>query len=144
MTYYPDLGTSTQIASAPHVRAIGWLGAGHEFPVGDIDEGVARRVRELCAAWQSSIEALDWGVFLGWHDCEFCGASAASGNLGIPSGDVLYVAPEMLAHYIDAHRYLPPAEFLAAVQTCPPFESAAYAEAVGRFRGGSGPGHRVG
>ena len=30
-------------------------------------------------------------------------------------GDVVYAAPQLVAHYVEVHRYLPPAAFLEAV-----------------------------
>jgi hypothetical protein len=41
------------------------------------------------------------------------------GNFGVPSGDLLFVAPEMVVHYIEQHGYRPPAEFVAAVFRSP-------------------------
>ena len=38
----------------------------------------------------------------------------------------MYVAPQLIVHYIDAHDYRPPGVFCAAVEACPPLGSAAY------------------
>lgn len=46
---------------------------------------------------------------------------------------VLFVAPGMIAHYVEHHGYAPPAEFVAAVMTSPP-GTAAYGTLVERFR----------
>jgi hypothetical protein len=51
-------------------------------------------------------------------------------NLFVPGDGVVYVAPSMIVHYLDAHRYQPPAAFLAAVDACPPMGSAAYHDAL--------------
>jgi hypothetical protein len=37
----------------------------------------------------------------------------------VPGGDLLFVAPEMVMHYIEQHGYRPPAEFVAAVLRSP-------------------------
>jgi hypothetical protein len=39
---------------------------------------------------------------------------------------VVYVAPELVVHYIESHGYQPPEEFIAAVMACPPQESAEF------------------
>ncbi len=71
---------------------------------------------------------------MGPHQCELCHSFMASGNIGVPTGDLLYVAPEMLAHYITAHRYAPPAEFVAALMASPLPGTPEYHDAVARFR----------
>ena len=40
-------------------------------------------------------------------------------NLFVPGEGLIYVAPSMIAHYIDAHAYDPPAVFWEAVMKCP-------------------------
>jgi hypothetical protein len=71
-----------------------------------------------------------WPVAGGLHTCEFCGFFKASGNIGVPAENLLYVAPEMVAHYVDLHGYLPPPEFIEAVMRCPSQGSPEYADAV--------------
>lgn len=51
-------------------------------------------------------------------------------NLFVPGGGLIYVAPSMIAHYIDAHAYEPPAVFWEAVTKCPEMWSDAYGEAL--------------
>lgn len=59
------------------------------------------------------------------------GAVAIGGaNLFVPGDGVIYAAPSTIIHYIDAHRYLPPAAFVAAVHACPPMRSPAYLKAL--------------
>lgn len=40
-------------------------------------------------------------------------------NLLVPGDDCIYVAPSLIAHFIDGHRYRPPDEFIAAVVKYP-------------------------
>ena len=47
-------------------------------------------------------------------------------NLFVPGEGLIYVAPSMVAHYIDAHAYEPPAVFWEAVMKCPEMRSEAY------------------
>lgn len=51
-------------------------------------------------------------------------------NLFVPGEGVIYVAPSMIAHYIDAHAYEPPAVFWEAVMKCPEMWSDAYGQAL--------------
>jgi hypothetical protein len=92
------------------------------------------RLRQFAAGWLRSTQALGWGLLRGLHRWVFCGSVYASGNLGVPSSEVLYVAPKMVAHYVEAHGYVPPAEFVAAVLDSPPPETEQYRQAVEQFR----------
>jgi hypothetical protein len=47
-------------------------------------------------------------------------------NVFVPGEGCVYSAPSMVAHYIDAHGYGPPDEFIAAVLRCPDMQSEAY------------------
>ena len=38
----------------------------------------------------------------------------------VPTAEAVYVAPEMVVHYVTDHGYLPPDEFRRAVTDCPP------------------------
>jgi hypothetical protein len=51
-------------------------------------------------------------------------------NLLIPGVGVVYAAPAGFLHYIKEHSYLPPAEFIRAVEACPPYGSDAYEAAL--------------
>ena len=131
--HFPDLSQDTQIASGPFVRAIGWLGAGHLFPRGPATSEFLVKLRSYCAAWSKSTQALGWPIAMGPHTCEFCGTFRASGNLGVPGGDILFVAPEMLAHYVEVHSYAPPDEFVKAVVAAPLPGTAEYDATVRIF-----------
>ena len=51
-------------------------------------------------------------------------------NLFVPGEGVIYVAPSMIAHYIDAHAYEPPRVFWEAVMKCPEMWSDGYGQAL--------------
>jgi hypothetical protein len=57
----------------------------------------------------------------GFHHCELCQYDPPSGhaNLFVPDGSRILVCPELVVHYIAAHHYRPPEEFLIAVMACP-------------------------
>src|SRR4051812_16575626 len=137
MAHFADLDTATQIATGPHVRAVGWLSAEHSYPEGSVSESFIARLRTLCAGWNDSVRALRWPVAAGPHTCELCKEFRTSGNLGIPADGVLFVAPEMVAHYVEKHEYLPPREFIQAVLMTPAPGTVEYAQAVKPFAEGS-------
>lgn len=61
--------------------------------------------------------------FLGKHTCEICGSDAFHGEFWIELFDyninhrVRFVLPLGIFHYIDAHGYCPPQEFLDAIES---------------------------
>src|SRR6187397_964220 len=105
MTWFPDMGTVTMIDAGDHVRAIGWLSAEHPYTKGEVPAEFRARVRQFAELWGHSTKALGWGAFLGLHRCELCDQFMASGNFGVPKGGLLFAAPEMLPHYVEAHGY---------------------------------------
>jgi hypothetical protein len=137
MAHFADLDTTTQISSGPHVRAVGWLSAKRSYPTGPVSRAFIDRLRSFCDRWGDSVLALDWPFPCGPHTCELCGDFHASGNLGVPAGAILFVAPEMVAHYVEKHGYLPPREFVAAVLAAPAPGTVDYANAVAPFVAGS-------
>ena len=59
---------------------------------------------------------------VGQHRCEFCDSAqfeipVGNGEIHVPAVNrkLAYAAPQLLPHYVEAHRYLPPAEFIEAV-----------------------------
>ncbi|WP_146209646.1 hypothetical protein [Vitiosangium sp. GDMCC 1.1324] len=51
----------------------------------------------------------------------------------IPSAHHLFIAPELIVHYITAHGYRPPDTFIEAVLACPPQKSPEYIERLRPF-----------
>ena len=114
------------------------MDADHPFETGPISsDDFERLCRLLVSPWQPVAAA-------GRHGCELCSQTGGPGlmryrdlevrlgaaNVFIPAGEAIYVAPSLVVHYIDAHHYRPPAEFLAAVRACPPTASMAYKRAL--------------
>ena len=86
---------------------VGWLGHS-AVRVGQVDDDIVQRLVQFCEA----------PVLLtyGSHRCGLCGRFDGSGEVWIPDDNGrVYASPAMLAHYVEAHRYLPPPEFLRAV-----------------------------
>jgi hypothetical protein len=119
--------------------SVGWLDSAHDYPRGSVPLDFFRAlVRLLEDPWQP-------GVFAGRAPCAFCQFSGGPGslvfegkkiqlgaaNLFVPAryGKV-YVSPSLVAHYIDAHGYVPPEAFQEAVLECPPMGSLHYRKAI--------------
>jgi len=104
------------------MRAVGWIERDHDFPIGTVDIEVFQRLTELLLdPWQPFVS-------MGCHECQLCLYRGPSGNrnLFVPSQGIVFVCPELITHYMNAHGYRPPSEFCRAVMNCPPMRSLAY------------------
>jgi hypothetical protein len=141
MTQYLDMGTRTMVASGKYVRAVGWLGSNPSlFGQGVVPKTVLDRIAAFVHLWRTSTKELWWGTFRGLYECELCRQPrwydrfSSYGNFGVPSGNLLFVAPEMILHCIKSHKYCPPDEFCRAVLKSPLPGTAAYRAEVKGFR----------
>jgi hypothetical protein len=133
MTYIPDNTVCRYFPFSPpdNLLAIGWLDKEHPFPQGPVDKDFFLKLCDLIRhPWQPI-------ACMGFHGCELCQFSGggdadidgkripgrSSANLFIPHEGTIFVAPELIAHYIDAHHYQPPKKFIEAVMACPPMDS---------------------
>ncbi len=131
MTYFADLAPCTYFGPDQRILlSVGWLEAGHAYDTGSISRAdIASLERLAVSTWQPVRAA-------GWHNCSLCGKTdeddpfvrviqgesklLGADNIFIPSGNVMYVAPTLILHYIDAHGYRPPETFLRAARTTDP------------------------
>lgn len=129
MTFIADLEPYDYYPGAPQALAVGWLDSGEPFTAGACPQDVRDRLEGL------SREPVH--LTRGYHYCQFCMTTAgpglllradinlyedpdvARGNgeiwLTSPSG-TNFAAPALIAHYIDAHSYIPPGVFIEAVR----------------------------
>lgn len=130
MAWYPDLAKYEYLPdSVPEGEAmltVGWLSSKQEFPVGDVPEAFTDELSRICAS-------VDYARTRGFHECMMNhpdgeisypmkitvnGNSFVLGNAEIrvvsEAGTVLS-APNLVWHYVTAHRYRPPGEFVEAV-----------------------------
>src|SRR5436190_1700439 len=107
MSYFPDMGRRRMhaLASGEHVRAIGWLHPDHPSTRGQVPAEFLERLKQFIAQSAAAAEALCFGHYGGWHCCEFCDKANGSNNIGVPADEILYIAPEMIVHYIEVHGY---------------------------------------
>jgi hypothetical protein len=134
MSFFIDLGTVTMIASGERIRAIGWLDDRHDYTRGSVPPDFLTRLKLFTERSHLSGKALQWGMFCGLHTCELCGRVNGWLNCGVPYQGFLFVFPELVVHYIEAHSYRPPDVFVTAVMNAPlPGSSEYLAEVVAIF-----------
>jgi len=133
MTYYTDLSEYGyhRVGMARGGRSpslnVGWLAAGQDFAEAEPSEALIDRLWQFCKVAVT--------LMRGIHQCDLCSADAHHAEhkgelllLGMSeirvfaAGGEIYAAPSLIFHYVKAHRYLPPAGFLAALYNgpCPP------------------------
>ncbi len=124
MTYFQDLTPYRYCGEEKGALNIGWLSVERPFPTGETPPGLADALA-ICAQRPENL-------CRGFHLCDICpapdswdgqtaynlgGRSLELGNgeiwLTSPEG-VEYRAPTLIAHYVAAHHYLPPATFIEA------------------------------
>ena len=140
MTYYADLSPCDYFGMDVRLVAVGWLDPAHPHAQGEVDETVVAKLVALAAnPWEPASCA-------GHHACPFFrfsggpatfehdGVSVVMGasNVFVPAQDRVYVTPSLVLHYIDAHGYAPPQEFVDAVLACPQMRSMDYLKAIAK------------
>jgi hypothetical protein len=119
MPCFADLAEYDYVGGrVPGLLCVGWLAAGQSFATGKTPEAFRVALAVLC---ETRAVTGTWGH----HACEFCpGASwhdryyciNGTGEIRVRSKTgTRYAAPRLIMHYVEAHDYLPPADFIAAV-----------------------------
>ncbi len=102
---------------------VGWLDASRPFNRGPVPEWFADTLLDV-------VGHPPVNEMRGLHNCEFCPPGVdtiadprpgrswlAYYEIRVPAGPgVMFAAPALIWHYVTAHDYLPPAEFVEAVQ----------------------------
>ncbi|HMJ00406.1 MAG TPA: hypothetical protein VK488_11280 [Gaiellaceae bacterium] len=106
---------------------VGWLEATEPFTVADVESEFVARLAKLCRNGVNQTR--------GFHRCSLCGRTAenqlpeptrvhsSAGDYLVGSAEirvrgrhrVVYASPDMIVHYVTAHRYRPPDYFIQAV-----------------------------
>lgn len=128
VTYYADLTPYTYGSDNGDPEAsglwrgvpvlnVGWLGRGKRYSQGAPPPSLTatlKRMTRTCRAQQTR----------GFHLCPWCASRLfprradgpqGSAEMRVMGSGVAYAAPELVAHYVEAHGYLPPADFIEAV-----------------------------
>jgi hypothetical protein len=129
MAFYEDLSHYNYTHHSKRELNIGWLEKGQPFNMGEVPAGFIDRLNLYLNS--------DFTLFhcLGDHDCEFCEKrESACCEIRVVSIDgQVYAAPELIKHYIEAHSYLPPQEFIDAVMNGPAPGTKEYGDIVRRL-----------
>ena len=137
MTYFPDLAPYSYAGRIqPGVVHVGWLDGAHPFPKGRVD---ARSIEKMKLLAAKPVE-----LYRGRHICNLCvepegliqaympgkgklidpespwlkwaAKRWSNGEIRVVSNGVTFAAPVLIVHYIEEHGYLPPLEFLQAIE----------------------------
>ncbi|MGW3563375.1 DUF7919 family protein [Streptomyces sp. NPDC000941] len=130
MTHYADLSpyayTTGSVPEGVEAVSVGWLEPGEAFPRGAVPEEFVQALALLCRDDRHM-------VMRGWHHCglphppgedEYPAVihvgqdrvSLGSAEVRVVGRDGRWlIAPNLVHHYITAHSYLPPEEFIEAV-----------------------------
>ena len=110
----------------PNILAVGWLDAEHEFSKGTVSEGLLTRILTLCYAPINQTRGFHQSPFLTpaplGYPVEYKGKKMLLGSAEIRVTGInghVYAAPNLIYHYIKDCQYLPPQEFLSAVDSGP-------------------------
>ena len=101
---------------------VGWLARGNAFSVGEVPQGFADRLARLTLRHPVN-------RMRGWQECHLCEVKypiqIEVDDERHPVGDAeirvsgrdgqVYAAPTLISHYVAAHGYHPPDEFVEAV-----------------------------
>jgi hypothetical protein len=113
MTFFPDLTPYTYLdpeEDPPGTLNIGWLDPEHPFPTGPTSEEFRAKLGWLCERRVKQTR--------GFLPCEFCkgrNRPHSSAEMRVALAGKVYAAPSLVHHYVVAHDYRPPDEFIAAV-----------------------------
>lgn len=142
MVYIPDLdacryflGPFDRANWSVPLGAVGWLEHPHPFTSGTVARTV---ISKLEAMVEQARSAYSFSSFMGVMSCSIClfaglpspGPVWSQENIFVPGRGIVYVAPGGIVHYIQAHSYLPPSEFVEAVLQCPDLGTNEYREAL--------------
>jgi hypothetical protein len=126
--YFSDLTPYTYLQREPdpNVVNVGWLNIDHEFPKGPVPNELLQKILLLCFRPVNSTRGIHPSPFiprdLRGYPVEYEGRCMALGSAEIRVVAIrgrVYAAPNLIYHYIKDCSYLPPQEFLDALQAMP-------------------------
>lgn len=106
----------------PGVLPVGWLELRQTFSIGEVGAHIIDKLARLAA--EKPVNQAR-----GYHRCEFCSKIEipfivdgvkcwlGSAEIWLPGRNgELFASPNLIVHYIDKYKYLPPAVYLDAVE----------------------------
>lgn len=132
MTYFPD-GAPYAYSGQPDPILVcaGWLDPEHAFRKAVAPDGLANRLAWRCVHQSDR-------PYRGIHICELCPEDTADyvsilnagkkhllgyAEITIATEERSYAAPNLILHYVVAHHYLPPDDFVEALMLADPAEA---------------------
>ncbi len=128
MGHFDDLTAYDYVKrdDTPDAQNVGWLSSLFPYPKGNVEPPLLAKLHALAVTQPVN-------VCRGFEDCEYCLPSQREGRplakwrgesrelgsaeIWVPGENgALYAAPNLVIHYIEKHNYLPPPEFLAALE----------------------------
>jgi hypothetical protein len=131
MTCYKDLEPYEYWSTGKisEILNVGWLGKAEQFAKGTVSEDILKKLEKVLLSGNENKCQVIVNRMRGFFDCEFC--DAHSYDLRIQDGKYMLLlgnaellipqhsrsgyyfnAPTLIHHYITAHHYKPPQEFL--------------------------------
>ncbi|PHS00955.1 MAG: hypothetical protein COA78_23230 [Blastopirellula sp.] len=106
--HHPESAYDPSLPKEFDAVMIGWLGNKVES-IGVISDADLQHLEDLCET-----RYIDQAL-LGYHTCEICNKYDDRGEVLLIHEDKYFVVPHMIIHYVKDHKYLPPDEFLSAL-----------------------------
>lgn len=121
MSYYEDLTPYNYHHHSVKELNVGWLEKEHEFNTGDVPDGFIDRLKTISENQVFQTR--------GFQLCHFCKEQIVDSKIKcatssceirvIGKDGIVYASPQMIVHYIEEHKYLPPQQFIDAVMEGP-------------------------
>ena len=116
---------------------IGWLEHPHAFTRGFATNGLFEKLEQFVDSAEPHFAQYH---SRGLHVCSLCDNKTRETRLIpfsffellVPGADVIYVAPGAVLHYVKSHYYVPPTDFMDAIEKCPPYGSREFMDALRR------------
>ena len=130
MTYYPDLSPYQYLEGADSQSLnIGWLDGSMPYPTGTTSDEFRERLLEYCFS-DNTVQ-----LTRGFHVCNLDNCTCSlppppehrgervayfgGSEIRVIGKSAIYAAPTLVYHYVVAHSYKPPDEFIEAVLAGP-------------------------
>jgi hypothetical protein len=113
VTYFDDLTPYIYFHSEedqPGSVNIGWLDRKRPFPTGKTSKEFRAKLKQLCRRPVKQTRG-----FLPCYFCKGRDRPHGSAEIRVAGAGKVYAAPTLVHHYVVAHDYRPPEEFIAAV-----------------------------
>lgn len=127
--YFEDLSIYRYHVAKPMINVfnVGWLNSCYKYEVGSLDQNVFDKIIDVFLSdgpFNAEVGLIRGGA----HECEICGEKPYAINrngrekvlgaseIWVPNGNnEYYASPSMIIHYISAHGYKPPREYVDAI-----------------------------